>query len=538
MPRRTDLLFSGLPAATGNTPTNADAAQSAAGSGAPANSPTTPAVTPAAAAPASASANTPTVLTVSQLASKIDSALRTHIAASVKVLGEVSGFRDRTHWYFDLKDADSVVSCVMFASAARKAGFTPANGAEVVVSGRVEYYAKGGKVSLIVERMEPVGAGALDLQLRRLVEEMRALGWLDAARKRRLPTFPRRVAVVTSRTAAALQDVLVTMQRRCPAVDVLVCDTRVQGDAAGPEIARTIEIVSENHERLGVDAILVTRGGGSMEDLWCFNDRIVAEAIVRARVPVVAAIGHETDTTIAELVADERAATPTQAAMRLTPDAAALLRQLLSLSRSMSNGVERRLELCGREASSVSRHAASAIAGRLSHSAARVHQASASIERVHPRAVMARTTARFDAAAQRLREAMSRRLAEVDLDRTQDELTRAVRDRVRDAGTRLIANEKQLKAVGPFAVLERGYSVTQREDGTIVRRVSDARPGDVLRTRVADGEIASNVAGGEPRTVSAAESRDAVPPSPSERPARRPAKKPASTRDDQPDLFG
>jgi exodeoxyribonuclease VII large subunit len=491
------------------------------------------------------------VLTVSQLASKIDSALRTHISASVKVLGEVSGFRDRTHWYFDLKDADSVVSCVMFASAARKAGFTPGNGAEVVVSGRVEYYAKGGKVSLIVERMEPVGAGALDLQLRRLVEEMRGLGWLDPARKRRLPTFPRRVAVVTSRTAAALQDVLVTMQRRCPAVGVLVCDTRVQGDAAGPEIARTIELVSENHERLGVDAILVTRGGGSMEDLWCFNDRVVAEAIVRARVPVVAAIGHETDTTIAELVADERAATPTQAAMRLTPDASALLRQVSSMSRSLSGAVERRVELCGREVASVSRHAASAIVGRMGRAAASVHRASAAIERVHPRAVLAQTTARFDAAALRLREVMARRLAEHDVERAREELVRAMRERLRVAGSRLSADEKQLKAVGPYAVLERGYSVTQREDGTIVRRVTDARPGDSLRTRVADGQVNSVVAGGGPgggpgvgpgggpgAGVGDGDDQRAVVPQSEGRPARRSTKKSVGPKQDQPDLFG
>ncbi|NUQ51244.1 MAG: exodeoxyribonuclease VII large subunit [Phycisphaerales bacterium] len=174
-------------------------------------------------------------LTVTQLAGAIDSALKSGVPARVRVIGEVSGFRDRTHWYFDLKDANAVVSCVVFQFAARKVGFTPENGREVVVSGRIDFYAKAGKVSLIADKVEPIGAGALELAYRALVEELRGLGWFDVARKRRVPSFPRKIAVVTSRTAAALQDVLVTMKQRCPAVGVLLADVRVQGDGAAAE---------------------------------------------------------------------------------------------------------------------------------------------------------------------------------------------------------------------------------------------------------------------------------------------------------------
>ncbi|MCA9289351.1 MAG: exodeoxyribonuclease VII large subunit, partial [Phycisphaerales bacterium] len=279
-------------------------------------------------------------MSVAALAGLIAGALET-LPRPVRVAGEISGLRDRTHWYFDLKDADAVVSCVMFASAARKAGFVPENGQAVVAGGRVEFYAKGGKVSLICDRLEPVGAGALELAFRKLVGEIRALGWFDPERKRALPTFPRRIAVVTSRTGAALQDVLDTARRRCPAVDIAVVDVRVQGDRAAGEVAAAIEWLGRRHTHLGIDAILVTRGGGSMEDLWAFNEKPVAAAIVACPVPVVAAIGHETDVTIAELVADERAATPTQAAMRLIPDRAALGEQVEAVASALRGSIER-----------------------------------------------------------------------------------------------------------------------------------------------------------------------------------------------------
>jgi exodeoxyribonuclease VII large subunit len=170
-------------------------------------------------------------LTVSQLAGRISVALAQGLPAKVRVIGEVSGFRERTHWYFDLKDAGAVVNCAMFATAARQARFTPRIGQEVVVTGRVEFYDKQGKMSLLIEKIEPVGAGALELAFRALCEELRGLGWFDPARKRAIPACPRLVAVVTSRSGAALQDVLDTMQRRCPSTGVALVDVRVQGRA-------------------------------------------------------------------------------------------------------------------------------------------------------------------------------------------------------------------------------------------------------------------------------------------------------------------
>lgn len=492
------------------------------------------------------------VLSVTQLAARIEEALA-RVVSPLRVIGEVSGFRDRTHWYFDLKDAQSIVNCVMFASAAKKAGFTPTIGQEVVATGRVEFYAKGGKVTLLIEKLEPVGAGALELAYRALCEELRNLGWFAPERKRRLPTFPRRIAIVTSKTGAALQDVLVTMHKRCPAVGALVVDVRVQGENAAAEIAEAIRYLSANAGTLAIDAILVTRGGGSMEDLWAFNERIVAQAIFECAIPVVAAIGHETDTTIAELVADERGATPTQAAMRLTPDRAALLHQLTALQRRLASDVSKRVRLDQERVRGLARHAlfsdpgslverarkavnaldsrlSSAAGARLARARERLHRLEARLERRRPAAVHAATMARVESLAARLGLAMRVRLDRRAVQAMSERLTRAGGLAIREARSRLESAHRQLIAVGPQGVLERGFSCTMTEDGRALRSASEARAGSRLRTRLAKGEVRSIVEGGA----------SAPPPLPTSAPAAERPRRLARPRQDpnQPDLFG
>ena len=448
-------------------------------------------------APAAAAApQGPTTLSVSALAAVIDGALKSGVPAKVRVIGEVSGFRDRTHWYFDVKDANAVISCAMFQSLVRRAGFVPANGQEVVLTGRIDFYAKAGKVSLLVEKIEPVGAGALELAYRRLCEELRTLGWFEQARKRPLPAFPRKIGVVTSRSAAALQDVLVTMKRRCPAVGVVLADVRVQGEGAAAEVANAVRKLSAEHERLGIDAVLVTRGGGSMEDLWAFNERVVAEAIVQCRVPVVAAIGHETDTTIAELVADERCATPTQAAVRLTPDGAALLRQLDATQRRLAFAAASRSRAGEAELNAGSTGLVRAAEARMHRARAAIDRLAVRLERNRPQALHARMKASVESLGTRLKVAVESRLRGIDLNRSAESLARAASGIVRERATRLLFLERQLKAVGPQAVLERGFSVTLRSDGRAVRSANDARPGERVTTRLADGEFGSVVEGG------------------------------------------
>lgn len=442
----------------------------------------------------------PGVWSVTRLAAEIDGALRS-IASPVRVVGEVSGFRDRTHWYFDLKDAGAVVSAVMFQSAARRSGFRPENGVQVVARGRLEFYAPGGKVSLLVERLDPVGAGAREQELKRLILELRGLGWLDPQRKRPLPAFPRRVAVVTSRSGAALQDVLATMHKRCPAVGVLVVDSRVQGEGAAEEVAAAIARVGAEHESLGVDAVLVTRGGGSTEDLWAFNERIVARAIVECPIPVVAAIGHETDVTVAELVADERGATPTQAAMRLTPSSPDLCRELDAAWRRLTAGVRRVIAGGTQRTLAAERHPAMLDPRRSMVVAARrledsrrhlLHAGRLTLSAHRSRLSEAASGLASMAPDVRLRGSVEK-LAECSR-----RLERALGATITSGTEKSAALSRQLRSVGPMRVLERGYSVTLGPDGRILREPGQVRPGDVIRSVLAEGAIESVVEGANP----------------------------------------
>lgn len=413
------------------------------------------------------------MLTVSQLAAKIEGALKLNLAAPVRFVGEVTGFRDRTHWYFDLKDAGAVVCCVMFQSVARRVGFVPGNGQQVVARGLVEFYAKSGKVSVILDSLSPVGAGALELAYKALCAELKGLGYFDIEAKTALPTFPRRIAIVTSRTGAALQDVLVTMRKRCPAVGVLVVDVRVQGERAAGEIAAAIAHLDANAEKLGIDAILITRGGGSLEDLWAFNERVVADAVFACRVPIVAAIGHETDTTIAELVADERCATPTQAAMRLTPDTGALLHQLESLGARLSGNLVRMAKFDRQRLLGVARHPFF----------------------MNPRSLIERAAERLERSRKSLHAALCG-ATDCDLAPWEQRLTRAIQGRLARARQCAESTERQLEIVAPGQVLARGFSITTGPNGRVVRAAAEVKPGDVVQTRVAEGGFRSVVGEG------------------------------------------
>jgi exodeoxyribonuclease VII large subunit len=474
---------------------------------------------------------------VAQLCAKIGAALETGLPRRVRVLGEISNFNDRTHWYFALKDDDAVVSCVMFASAARRSDVRPEHGQQVVATGRVEHFAKQGRTQLYVERLEPVGVGALEARYQRLVEELRGLGYFDAERKRTLPMMPRRVVVVTSRTGAALQDVLDTMRRRCPGVGVLVADVRVQGDGAATEVARTVRALNDHRMTLGIDVLVITRGGGSLEDLWAFNERPVADAVLASELPVVAAIGHETDTTIAELVADVRCATPTQAGMAVTPDRAALAEQtdrqkarlltcvrgLVRRGREGVDGAARRgvfaraaavlLDVRRREVDRRARDIRWGVARSIDDRRLRVERLAGRLTAHRPEAVYARRRSRLERASEQLSRLVRHRLRSHAIDAAQQTLERRIERRLRAGVSRLDALERELVLVSPASVLSRGYSITTRaDDGAVVRSTTDASAGTTLETRLADGIVRSRVDAG---------SADACPaPGPSRLPER------------------
>lgn len=489
--------------------------------------------------------STSAVITVAQLTALVRQAIDAALPATVRVLGEISNFKRHGsgHLYFTLKDAASELSCVMWRSAAEALKFEPRDGLEVIATGTVEVFERAGRYQLYARRIEPRGLGALELAFRQLCERLSAEGLFDAARKRALPMFPRRVAIVTSPTGAAIADMLRTIERRFPCLHVIVVPVRVQGEGAAGEIAHAVRLVNERVSILGgVDVIIVGRGGGSMEDLWSFNEEVVARAIHASEIPVVSAVGHEVDVTVSDLVADVRAATPTAGAELVAPKLEDVLADLRARTSRIGRAIAHRIRL--REAglhALVSRRAfreplvmisrrgqlvdewMTRFEGGLTRRLARRRERLAALEmtvrRIAPHRHLYRQAMRLRDAALRLERAARGRLhvASIRVTRAagvasparlgllvgaefrslgdaRDTLDRAMRHRLAMACEWTHAREARLKAIGYESVLARGFSVTRRAgDRTLVRSISQLRDHDRVVTRVADGEFESRV---------------------------------------------
>jgi exodeoxyribonuclease VII large subunit len=352
------------------------------------------------------------------------------------------------HWYFTLKDAGAQVRCAMFRGSNLRVRVAPRDGLQVLVRARVSLYEARGDYQLIVEHLEEAGEGALRRRFEELKARLAAEGLFDAARKRPLPRLPRRIGVVTSPSGAALRDILHVLARRFPAVPVLVYPVPVQGATAAGEIAVAIRAASAARE---VELLIVARGGGSLEDLWAFNEEAVARAIRDSAIPVVTGIGHEIDFTIADFAADVRAPTPSGAAELAVPDRGEWLRAL-------ATGTNR-LATAWRRWSGRSREQLGWLARRL--------------ERLHPRA-------RLAAQAQRLDELEAR-------------LGRAARQRLDRERLRLGAATRTLHAVSPLATLGRGYAIVLTAEGRVVRAATDVVAGEAVRARTARGTLHATV---------------------------------------------
>ncbi|HWB20622.1 MAG TPA: exodeoxyribonuclease VII large subunit [Phycisphaerales bacterium] len=439
-------------------------------------------------------------MTVTEASELIKSTLEYSMPSSIRVVGQVSNFNVRNHWYFSLKDSECVLNCVAWAAHARKIGLQPRDGDEVVAAGHVTHYGPQGRTQMYVTELAPVGAGALHLRFQALCSELRALGYFAEERKKALPVFPRRIAVITSRSGAALHDVVATAGQRCKAVGLVVIDVRVQGAEAADEVARAITWVNAESDRLKVDAILVTRGGGSAEDLWTFNERVVADAAYASKLPLVAAIGHESDVTVIELVADARAATPTQAAVRLVPSSKDLHTQITHTEHRLEILTRKLLQARRAQLEAITRHEAfrdptgviRVIRERMERCAVEL-QRSAILKLAKCRGQLDSLIARWRAAAP---HAQFSRLSN-HVDQLQRRLREASVRGIHLRRTLLAAQEQRLAAVDPLAVLERGFSCTTTASGRLIRSVEDVRATDVVRTIVSDGSFRSHVLDGK-----------------------------------------
>ncbi len=473
-------------------------------------------------------------LTVSQLAELIKTTLEQRVPSPLRVIGEVSNLSRPNHWYFSLKDDKAVVNCVAWASAVKKIKFVPAEGDEVVATGHISHYGPQGRTQLYVSALKPVGAGALDLMFRKMCDELRKLGYFHESRKKPLPVLPRRIAVVTSQSSAAWQDVIATAAQRCKAIGLLIADVRVQGEGAAEQVAAAIRQIDANRETLGVDAILVTRGGGSAEDLWTFNERVVADAVFACQLPIVAAIGHESDTSVIELVADVRAATPTQAVMRLVPATSQLMEQinhmdhrLTSLVRRLVEHQRQRLAIITRatffrdprslvtESRTViqtrQRDLLRVVGARVAREQARLERLSGRLRQLRPQALASRRRQGLAVLDDRLRRALHRRVDQRQLlDRHRRRLAQVVRNNAHRVAEGLNSLSRQLAGLGPDGVLARGFSYTTTARGQLIRSARDVRPGQHVVTRMIDGAFGSTVHGpkGKPNEPAVVEQMD------------------------------
>ena len=373
----------------------------------------------------------------------------------VLVAGEVSNFTKASsgHWYFSLKDAGATLKCVMFRGFALRARFDPKDGTQVVARGGLSLYPQRGEYQCIVEELTQQGVGSAELALRRLKEKLLQKGYFAPERKRRLPPYPRRLALVASPTGAAIRDMLQILKVRWPLAEVIVRPSRVQGEGAAAEVAAALRTLSGLHasRKLPLSAIVVGRGGGSSEDLAAFNEEVVADAIFESAVPVVSAVGHEIDVCVADMVADYRALTPSEAMTRLCPDRGEML-------------------------------------DGLADTAARLDDA------IHARLALARERLTRLADRPALRKPFERiRDAEQKLDDWGARLSRAAERRLTRSGEQVAALADQLEGLSPLNVLKRGFSLTTLADGRLLRSAGEVRPGDTLRTRTPDGVVVSTV---------------------------------------------
>lgn len=461
------------------------------------------------------------VLTITQLTFEIERAFKTSFPTSVLVKGEVSNFKLHNgsgHAYFTLKDAGACINCVMFKSDFVRVKFDPVDGMEMLATGRLGVYPQRGSYQLYITRLEPLGQGALELAFRQLCEKLQNEGLFAPERKRPIPAYPARIALITSRETAALQDMLKVL-RRFPFLRLFLYHVPVQGESAAPGIAAAIRSLSARAARLGgIDVILLSRGGGSLEDLWPFNEEIVARAIVASSIPVVTGVGHEIDVSIADLVADHHAHTPTEAAQVIVSrwrnaqdDLVAFAARLRGASRSTVKHARERItgiarhEFFRRPADrllnsrqrldDLQQQLDGAMGRRLSQQRQHLGDLTLRLARRHPQHLLAHRRellAAFQLRLQCYHPSQLRRLGSARINSQSARLDAVVQASLRTRSQQIDSLSRHLNAVGPNQVLARGYSITSlKKGGAILRSKDQLKGGERLLTRLADGEVES-----------------------------------------------
>jgi exodeoxyribonuclease VII large subunit len=412
------------------------------------------------------------IYTVSQITGLIKRVLEDNLPARLTVTGEISDWRRHSsgHCYFSLKDNDAVLPCVMWRSGFAKVKFEPQRGMAVLATGSVDVYPPQGRYQFVVERMEPAGVGALQIAFEQMVKRLEAEGLFKEEHKKLLPPYPRRICIVTSESGAAVHDIKESIWNRWPCVKLFLYPVAVQGEDAAEQIAKAIRGINRRNRQFNFDMMIVGRGGGSLEDLWAFNEEVLARAIYDSQIPIVSAVGHEIDVTIADLVADVRASTPTKAGVVAVPDIEEVSTELNYFTRSLSDRMRWILQLGEQRLDELSFRLSDCIKDTLTKVRAKLNVFFEKVLGIEPHRLLAKKI--------------------VELNTVQNRAKTSIENRINELAMQLTAQSNKLAAMNPKSVLGRGYSITRsKKNGFVVRSVDDVKISDLLVTELANENL-------------------------------------------------
>ncbi|MHC4172992.1 MAG: exodeoxyribonuclease VII large subunit [Planctomycetota bacterium] len=412
------------------------------------------------------------IYTVCQVNSLIKVALEERLPSRLIVRGEISDWKVHSsgHCYFSLKDQSGILPCVMWASKFRKVKFSPEDGMAVLATGHIDVYTVGGKYQLYVDKLDPEGVGALQLAFEQMVKKLRAEGLFDDAHKKALPVYPERIGILTSESGAAIEDIKDSIRNRWPCVKLFLYPVPVQGEGAAKKIAAALRDTNRRNKELKLDVLIVGRGGGALEDLWAFNEEVLARAIFASQIPVISAVGHEVDVTVADFVADARASTPTKAGVVAVPDMQKVLGDLENYQSSLYNNIILCLHHSEQQLDEIASNMVYALKQLLDELRDVLHSSYEQIVRIEPHRLLGKKT--------------------VDVNNLQNRINSATKAIINTQRLQLTAQVNRLTALNPKSVLQRGYSITtNKKTGLLVRALEDVQIGDYLITELTDENL-------------------------------------------------
>jgi exodeoxyribonuclease VII large subunit len=461
--------------------------------------------------------NTGEIYTVSQINSLIKETLEENLPSRLVIKGEISNFKHHPsgHCYFSLKDEKSNLPCAMWKTNVQRNRFRPENGMAVLATGFIDVYVPHGRYQFIVDELVPAGVGALQLAYEQMVKKLRAEGLFDDEHKKPLPAYPKRIGILTSESGAAVHDIIDSIHNRWPCVDLFFYPVPVQGEEAAEKIAAALREINRRNKKLKLDVLIVGRGGGSLEDLWAFNEEILARAIFDSNIPVISAVGHEVDVTVADFVADARASTPTKAGVVAVPDMQEVLGNLINIERRLTGQTKARLKVAQQNleiilANAVFRNPlllvrnaqqqldelSAELAEKIKELIIRIRQKLSSIYeqivRIEPHRLLKNKAVELNNSRHRInvgiRAIINNR--KVELNKSQNRIDKRICAIINNCQMLLTAQENRLGGLNPKSVLKRGYSITtNKKTGLLVKTKDDVRLGQHLITELAEENL-------------------------------------------------